>query len=105
MFPADFKFGSVVTLTAEHVHDGMVRGFVATGSLNPLVLASLAESQSGLPAGVLLYCAPRPDYNGEDGLLITIIFPDGEPRGFNIDVVVMQAQAEKYDAPVVYTGM
>jgi hypothetical protein len=80
-----------------------VRAFVPTGSLSPICLATLSESTNPVP-GTTVFCAPR-SFNGQNGILVSLFFPQPMPTGFFVSATVHQDHANTYGSPVFYPGI
>jgi hypothetical protein len=79
-----------------------VRAFVETGSSSPIIIATLAECNSGNVVGPM-FCGAR-SYGGNDGILVSIIL-NSVPAHFVVIVTIAQANAKVFNAPILYTGL
>jgi hypothetical protein len=79
-----------------------VRAFVETGSLSTNCLVTLAESTNPVP-GTTVFCGPRV-FEGRNGVLVGIFFPQPMPAPFFTSVTIYQEHARGYGAPVFYPG-
>jgi len=93
-----------VTFTNEHVDQNNldVRAFVATGSLSPQCLVTMAESNFAIP-GLSVFCAPR-NHDGQSGVLVSVFFPTPPPADLLLVVTLYQEHAQQYGSPVLYIG-
>ena len=87
---------------AQVTNDFDIRAFVATDSLNPNCLATMAESNFAVP-GISIFCAPR-IVNGRSGLLVSAFYPSPPPPDLGLTITLYQESAQGYAAPVLYSG-
>jgi len=77
----------------------VLRAFVATGSLNNNCLATPAETNFA-STGITMFCAPRNPF-GQQGILVSVFFPNTPPDALILDVTVYQEGAKGYAQPVL----
>ena len=80
-----------------------MRAFVTTGSLSDHCLATLSESNFPL-AGTTVFCAPRV-FQGNQGILFSVFFPQPVPTGIFLSAALYQEGAQGYGTPVFYPGI
>lgn len=82
------------------------RGFVRTGSVSPIIIATLTDSNIGdLLKPLRVYVRESPIDGGlpSAGLVIAVDLTGNLPAGAFVGVILYQAGAAEYLAPVLYT--
>jgi hypothetical protein len=87
---------------AQVTNDFDIRAFIATDSLNPNCLVTMAESNFAVP-GVSIFCAPR-ILDGQRGVLVSAFYPSPPPPDLGLTITLYQESAHGYAAPVLYLG-
>jgi hypothetical protein len=98
--------GRVILTQAELTAPTLLRAFIETDSTSLPCLVTLAESNDAV-GGQTVYCAPR-DFNGQQGLLISVFYPQNAvplPADLVVVVTVYQESAQQYSAPTLYPGI
>jgi hypothetical protein len=79
-----------------------VRAFIPTDSTSRNCLVTFSESNFAI-AGLALFCGQR-EFNGQQGIIISIPSIEPMPTGLILSVTAYQERAHGYGPPVLYTG-
>jgi len=83
---------------------GYLDAFIPTGSLSPLCLVTLSESNAYFVGPSPTICVPR-EFNGQKGIRISVIpYFASFPADMILMVTAYQQSARRYGQPVLYTG-